>query len=88
MTSLNLPGKLIRTDSWTYGLEHEFEREYTQEINNITQTYVKKTHTTIKKINQKTSVRNILDDKEKLTGSLVKSQLCSITDKNEECQDG
>ena len=88
MTSLNLPGKLIRTDSWTYGLEHEFEREYTQEINNITQTYVKKTHTTIKKINQKTSVRNILDDKEKLTGSLVKSQLCAITDKNEECQDG
>ena len=88
MTSLDLPGKLIRTDSWTFRLEHEFEREYSQEIKNITQTYVKKTHTTIKKINQKTSVCNILADKEKLAGSLVKSQLCSITDKNEECQDG
>ena len=88
MTSIYLPGKLIRTDSWTFGLEHEFEREYTQEIKNITQTYLKNTHTNIEKINQKTSVCNISADKEKLASSLVKSQLSSIIDKNEECQDG
>ena len=39
-------------------------------------------------LDQGTSVYDILADKEKLAGSLVKSQLCSITDKNEECQDG
>jgi hypothetical protein len=37
---------------------------------------------------QRTSVYDILADKEKLASTLIKSKMCSSVDKNEECQHG
>jgi len=96
MTSLDFPAKLTRTDSSTFGLEHQFERE-SQNIAKKTTTKILLGHRSYQdELREKeayydqenTSVYDILADKEKLASTLVKTRMCSSVDKNEECQHG
>lgn len=100
MTSLDSPGKLIRTDSSTFGLEHQFERE-SQNIAKKTPIKIMLGHRSYKEelhekqayydqenTDQSTRAYDILADKEKLASALVKTRMCSSIDKNEECQHG
>jgi hypothetical protein len=100
MTSLDFPGKLIRTDSSTFGLEHQFERE-SQNIAKKTpikillghrsyqeELHEKQAYYDQENTDQSTKAYDILADKEKLASALVKTRMCSSIDKNEECQHG
>jgi hypothetical protein len=100
MTSLDFPPKLTRTDSSTFGLKHQFEREF-QNIAKKTLTKIilghrsyqdelheKQAYYDKENGDQNTSAYEILADKEKLASALVKTRMCSSVDKNEECQHG
>jgi len=84
MTSLDFPPKLTRTDSSTFGLEHQFERE-SQNITKKTSAKILLGH---RSYQDELHEKEAYYDKEKLASALVKTRMCSSIDKNEECQHG
>ena len=88
MTSMDLPGKLIRTDSSTFGLEHEFERKY-KNISKKAPTKILLGHRSYQEeLHEKEAYHVVVVDKEKFASSLFKTRMCTTVDKNEKCQHG
>ena len=80
----DFPFKLTRTDSSTFGLEHEKERKY-KNIAKKTPTKILLGHRSYQEdLHEKEAYYDVPLDKEKLTNSLFKTRMCS----NAECQHG
>jgi len=86
MSSLDLPAKLTRTDSSTFGLEHQIQRE--ANISKKTPTKILLGHRSYQEdLHEKEAYYDFSVDK-KLATSFVKTRMCPSFDKKEECQHG